>query len=126
MENSIKISLTIELEGSVLVKRTKPEVIKMTLKKKDVFPNKKWRGKEGYEIAKRFKYVHYGYDSKPAYQHLNISLEAYQYMISSEPAPGVDPKVWTRLGWKERLNTHLKQICESLNGKSYSYEILDS
>ena len=44
MNNTTKISLTIELEGSTLVRKSEPEIIKYSVTKRDLEPNKKWRG----------------------------------------------------------------------------------
>lgn len=53
MNNTTKISLTIELEGSTLVRKSEPEIIKYSVTKRDLEPNKKWRGKDGLEVVER-------------------------------------------------------------------------
>lgn len=125
MSNVTKISLTINLEGSTLVRKSEPEVIKYTVTAKDIEPSKKWRGKDGLEVVSKGTHKHYSLEAKPASQHINMTEEAYKYMISSECPYWSKPKVWNNLSEKERLEAHLQRTAESLGGKSYSYVIFE-
>lgn len=125
MSNVIKISLTINLEGSTLVRKSEPEVIKWVITAKDLHPLKKWKDKEGFKIVRKGKATYYPCTIKPASQHINISEESYKYMISSECPYWSKPKVWNNLSEKERLEAHLQRTAESLGGKSYTYVILE-
>lgn len=61
----------------------------------------------------------------PAHQTINISLEAYQYMMSLDSCPNtIRPSYWKGLSQKQRLETHLKDYCKDLGGISYTYQIL--
>lgn len=125
MNNLIKISLTINLEGSTLVRKSEPEVIKYTVTAKEADPSKKWRGKDGLKVVSKGAHKHYPLEAKSASQHINMTEEAYKYMISSECPYWSKPKVWNNLGEKERLEAHLQRTAESLGGKSYSYVIFE-
>lgn len=61
-------------------------------------------------------------------QSINLTKEAYEYMISDEVpewySTGV-PKKWKSLSKKEKLELHLKTICDSLNGESFTYQVFE-
>ena len=63
---------------------------------------------------------------KPATQSLNISKEAYEYMIGKDSCPS-----WSKLGkWaamseKGRLEAHLQRTVEHLGGISYTYQVFE-
>ena len=63
---------------------------------------------------------------KPATQSLNISKEAYEYMIDKDSCPS-----WSKLGkWaamskKERLEAHLQRTVAHLGGISYTYQVFE-
>lgn len=124
MNNTTKILLTIELEGGTLVKG-EPQVKEYVLTKNDFMFKKKLKGKEGNKIVKKGKYIHYDYTTKPAFQHINMSRDAYLYFISNECPEWSIPKIWSKLTPKERLEIHLLRTCQHFRGKSFSYEILD-
>lgn len=123
MSNAIKISLTINLEGSTLVRKSDPEKIKYTILEKDINPLKK--GKSGMKVVKEGETNHFPLVSKPATQHINLSEYSYKYMVSIECPYWAKPKVWKTMSAKERLKSHLQRVCENFNGKSYNYKVLD-
>ncbi len=125
MNNTTKISLTIELEGSTLVRKSEPEYIKYSVTNKDLDPNKKWKGKDGSKIVKKGAIKYYPLIAKPAIQHINMSKDAYEYMISDECPSWVKPKMWAKMNEKQRLESHLQRTCEHLGGKSFIYKVLD-
>ena len=124
MNNTAKISLTIELEGSTLIRKSEPEIIKYSVTKRDLEPNKKWRGKDGLEVVKKGKYKSYPLIAKPASQHINMGIEAYEYMTSNECPSWIKPKVWSTMTKTQRLEAHLQRTCEHVGGKSFTYEVL--
>lgn len=63
---------------------------------------------------------------KPAGQSLNLSMDAYEYMIGKEAPYFVKPRDWEKLTKKQRLEAHLKRICEELGGVSFTYAVLDN
>lgn len=125
MNNVTKISLTINLEGSTLIRKSEPEIIKYSVTKRNLNSNKKWKGKEGLEVVRKGVQKHYSFEVKPASQHINLTEEAYNYMISNECPYWAKPKVWNSLSKKKRLEAHLQNITESLGGKSYIYVIFE-
>ncbi len=125
MNDSVKISLTIELEGSTLLRKSEPETISYVVTKKDVEPNKEWRGKDGFEVVRRGSFKHYPLVSVPATQHINLCNEAYEYMISNECPSWSKPKAWSAANERMRLEAHLQKICEHVGGKSFTYEVLE-
>ncbi len=125
MNNTIKISLTIILEGSALVRKGEKESIRYSLTQRDLEPNKKWKGEDGLEVVKKGVHHHNPLIAKPASQHINISLDAFHAMISKECPYWAKPKDWIRMSEKDRLEAHLQRTCENFMGISYSYEILE-
>ena len=63
---------------------------------------------------------------KPAGQSLNLSMDAYDYMTGKEAPYFVKARDWERLTKKQRLEAHLKRICEELGGVSFTYAVLDN
>ena len=124
MNNVTKISLTIELEGSTLVRKSEPEVLKYTVTERDLNPSKKWKGKDGLKIVRKGKYKLFPLEAKPASIHVNMSLDAYNYMISSECPYWAKPKVWSAMTKEQRLEAHLQRTCEHHKGKSFTYIVL--
>lgn len=59
-------------------------------------------------------------------QHINLSKEAYDYMMTTAP---VDDKklirAWKSMSIREKLKEHFDRIAYDLKARSYSYEILD-
>lgn len=126
MNNATKISLTIELEGSTLVRKSEPEVSKFTITKRMPNPHNKWKSKRGSKkVVKVVEYKEYPLIKKPASQHINMSVDAYNYMTSSECPYWSKPKIWNSMNKTQRLEAHLQKTCEHLGGKSFTYEILE-
>jgi hypothetical protein len=63
---------------------------------------------------------------KPATQSLNISKEAYEYMIGKDSCPSWSkPSKWAAMSEKERLEAHLQRTVEHLGGTSYTYQVFE-
>lgn len=65
-------------------------------------------------------------------QVININEDSYFYMIGKESFPTLPslikkypPKVWIKLGKKERLEVHLSLIAESLGAIKFNYDIIE-
>lgn len=123
MNNNIKISLTIELEGSTLIRKSEPEVLNYVVTKKDL--SAKHNIKDGNKVIKRKKIEYYPLVAKPAAMHINICQEAYEYMISNECPSWIKPKVWAVMNSQARLESHLVRICQHHKGHSFTYVILE-
>ena len=63
---------------------------------------------------------------KSATQSLNISKEAYEYMIDKDSCPSWSkPGKWATMSKKERLEAHLQRTVEYLGGTSYTYQVFE-
>lgn len=63
---------------------------------------------------------------KPATQSLNISKEAYEYMIDKDSCPSWSkPGKWAAMSKKERLEAHLQRTVAHLGGTSYTYQVFE-
>lgn len=130
MNNEIKVSLSVTLQGSVMLSQEQAKALeeekvgtgydtfsmRVEGKKSD---GKKSDGKKDIQTitVKTRK-------CKPAGQSLNLSMDAYEYMIGKEAPYFVKPRDWEKLTKKQRLEAHLKRICEELGGVSFTYAVL--
>lgn len=124
MNNEIKVCLTIELEGSTIV-RSGSYNIPYVITKQDINPLKKFKGNQGKEIVKKGSIPHKKVTITPAYQHINITTDSYNYMVSKECPYWEKIKDWMRMSKKARLESHLLKTCEHFRGKSFTYEVLE-
>lgn len=141
----VKVSLSVIVPGSVML--SKEECLKTTQK---VIERKSKSGKvfkktintkvEDYDkmdkhsirvmeiVDKKPVYetiTVYTRKAKPATQTINLSKDAYEYMVSNECPYWMKPKVWVSMNKKMRLENHFQRLCESLNGLSYTYEVFE-
>ena len=64
--------------------------------------------------------------NKPAKQVINMTQEAYDYMISKEEPYGYrGPTMWSSLKKNQRVKWHCIQIATSLGGIFDSFQVLD-
>lgn len=125
MNNATKILLTINLEGGVLTRQDKPEIIMWSLNERDLEPNKDWKDGEGLKVVKRGNTKHYNLIQKECKQRIKITKDAYDYFISNEAPSFIKKSIWLLLKENQRLEIHLNSISENLGGKSYIYQILN-
>lgn len=127
MNNEIKVSLNVTLQGSVMLSQEQAKALEKEKEGTgyDTFnmrvEGKKSDGKKDVQTitVKTRK-------NKPASQSLNLSMDAYNYMVSNEAPYFVKPRDWERLTEKQRLEAHLKRIVEELGGVSFTYAVLDN
>lgn len=118
--SEIKLSLSIELQGSTMF--SKEECLKTTHK----VIEKKTKAGKIYKKTNPEIITFHTRKCKPATQSLNMSKEAYEYMIDKDSCPS-----WSKLGkWaamseKERLEAHLQRTVEHLGGTSYTYQVFE-
>lgn len=130
----VKITMNIILPGRVMLSQESADSLEQLGQHKDS------KGVSGYES---FSMVVSEYDKKtkntskerinvkvrkciPAAQSINLNVEAYQAMTSTNEVPyWTTEKKWKALKPKERLEAHLQRICEGLGGLSYSYKVLE-
>lgn len=127
MNNEIKVSLSVTLQGSVMLSQEQAKALEKEKEGTgyDTFnmrvEGKKSDGKKDVQTitVKTRK-------NKPASQSLNLSMDAYNYMVSNEAPHFVKPRDWEKLTKKQRLEAHLKRIVEELGGVSFTYAVLDN
>ena len=56
---------------------------------------------------------------------MNISREAYNYMISSECPEWAKAGEWKQLSRIKRLTQHMQRMCENEGGISFEFQIFD-
>lgn len=126
MNNEIKVSLSVTLQGSVMLSQEQAKALE---KEKvgtgyDAFSMRVEGLKNGKKDAETITVK--TRKCKPAGQSLNLSMDAYEYMIGEEAPHFVKPRDWWVLTKKQRLEAHLKRIVEGLGGVSFTYTILDN
>lgn len=142
--SEIKLSLSIELQGSTML--SKEECLKTTHK----VIEKKTKSGKIYKKTIKVKVedwdkmdkcsmrvinknginpeiiTFYTRKCKPATQSLNMSKEAYEYMIDKDSCPSWSkPGKWAAMSEKERLESHLQRTVEHLGGTSYTYQVFE-
>ena len=125
MNTEPKILSTVYTEGGTLL-RGEPEVRKYALTKKELFPNQKFKNKEGDKVIKRGKYTFIPTIPSTATRKITMCKEAYDYFISPTcPEWFKNVKEWKKLSEEQRLIAHLKRTCDHFGGKSFTYQIID-
>lgn len=125
MNNEIKVSLSATLQGSVMLSQEQAKALEEEKVGTgyDTFNMRVEGLKNGKKDAETITVKTRKY--KPAGQSLNLSMDAYEYMIGEEAPYFVKPKDWKRLTKKQRLEAHLKRIVEGLGGVSFTYRVLE-
>ena len=142
--NEIKLNLSIELPGSTML--SKEECLKTTRK---VIEKKTKAGKiykktievkvEDWDKMEKHSMrvanikgtspeiiTFHTRKCKPATQSLNMSKEAYEYMINEDSCPSWSkPGKWAEMSEKERLEAHLQRTVENIGGISYTYQVFE-
>ena len=124
--NEIKVSLSITLQGGVMYSQEQAKALE---KEKagtgyNTFNMKIESLEDGKKDAKTITVK--TRKCKSAGQSLNLSMDAYEYMIGKEAPYFVKPRDWEKLTKKQRLEAHLKRIVEELGGVSFTYAVLDN
>lgn len=141
--NEIKVSLNIILQGRVML--SKDECLKTTQKetiKKNNKTGKSYKkiinevvedlskmDKSTIKVSENGRnnevLTIYTRKCKPATQSINLSKDAYDYMVSKECPEWSKVSIWNQMSKKLRLEQHLKRIAEHLGGKLESYQIFE-
>ena len=124
--STTKLSVTVELQGSTMMT---PQVCgenpENYNEEKVIIPVKQYDKKTKKVFYRNEPLTFRTRKCIPAYQSINMSEEAYEYM-TSQACPEWYPLgigKWKRLSKKERLELHLERTCKALNGVSYSYVV---
>ena len=130
MSQVTKVLLTINLEGgltgAVSNAGSKKEKQRM---KKSTF----WNGKG--PLPKGYYHSQEKYNERPqttCIQKVKVSEDNYRAYVEPIPKEKNETKQeaakrvwWNKLEPKQRLEFHLREICQALGGKSYTYEVID-
>lgn len=124
--STIKLSVTIELPGSTMMT---PQECGKNPNNYDkhliILSVKQWDKRTKKAFYKREPLVFKTRKCFPAQQSINMSEDAYNYMVSAS-CPEWYPfgiSKWKKLSPTERLEIHLDRTCKALNGKSYTYVV---
>ena len=141
MDTSIKVNLSIVLQGSTMLseqecsKQLKDTIIKKGKKKiitKTVYNKENntenrifldYKDNDG--IRHREPLFFMTRNTIPCKKSINISKEAYDYMVSSECPEWAKPGEWKQLSRIKRLTAHMQRICENERGISFEFQIFD-
>ena len=116
MSNQVKILLSIQgIAGSTL---RKIGVKKVSFKKLIKQGDKKI-------LVTKYRTVD-DIQAVPASISVKLVQDAYDYFISPDCPPWFkDRKSWAGMKPRQRLETHLKRICDSRGGTGFTYSILE-
>lgn len=124
MNNQLKVLLTINgIEGATLHSKGKSK-IPFVIRKKDLYA-KEYTGKDADKIIRSGARRVINYDVVPASKSIKLTVDAYNYMTSSERPEWYKKKDWGLLSPTQRLELHLQRTCEHERGKSFTYNILE-
>ena len=114
----IKVSLHVVLQGGIMYSQEQAKALEEE-KANSGYDSFTFRlGKDVLNVKTR--------KSQIANQTINLSVEAYNYMVSNETPHFSKPREWDRLSKKGRLEAHLERIANSLNGIGFDYTVLDN
>ena len=126
--SEIKLSLSIKLPGSVMYSQEGAKALEQQglagfTKHSLVVEMHKRMGKK---VKVDKETIHYKTrNTIPAIQNINISKDAYNYMVSKECPSFMTPKDWSRMSKVKKLEAHLNEIAESRGGKVLHYHIFE-
>ena len=121
--NVIKITANFELPGSTMFgKETCQKNLKECTKYNYLIVEDRVKKDKKIEV-KREKLQFFTRKSIPALQVINMSEEAYQYMISNEVPSFSTKNVWNKMTKEQRLVAHLNETAAYLGGKLVDYTV---
>lgn len=125
--NETKLNLNIVLPGNTMLskqeclKNPKDSFEKQVIRVESVKPDKK---KKKYIKTVEYLDIHVR-KCRTASQSINMTKEAYDYMVSKECPYFAKPKDWARMSKVKRLEAHLEETCKALGGISYTYQVFE-
>ena len=141
MDTSIKVNLSIVLPGSTMLseqecsKQLKDTIIKKGKKKiitKTVYNKENntenrifldYKDNDG--IRHREPLFFMTRNTIPCKKSINISKEAYDYMVSTECPAWEKMGEWKQLSRIKRLTSHMQRICDNEGGISFEFQIFE-
>ena len=130
--SEIKVSVSITLPGSVMFTQAEAEQLEKEKAgtgfdtKSMIVKDKIWDKKLKKRVTKSERITCKCRKCKPASKTISLSKEAYDYMRSSGSVlKPFKPWQWKDLKPDERLELHIKRLCEALGGLSCTYKVFD-
>lgn len=115
--DNIKISASFKLQGSVMYseKDKNSEPLHYNVNTINLYDKKKNKTE-----TVKFKTSRY----KPCIQTINMSIEAYQYMMST-PTANMSAAHWKRMSENQRITEHLKENQHDLGAVSFEFIVFN-
>ena len=141
MDTSIKVNLSIVLPGSTMlseqecskqlkdtiVKKGKKKIITKTVYNKENNTENRifldYKDNDG--IRHREPLFFMTRNTIPCKKSINISKEAYDYMVSAECPAWEKMGEWKQLSRIKRLTSHMQRICDNEGGISFEFQIFE-
>ncbi len=115
--DNVKVSATFSLPGSLLVAENSISKTEENYHNETV---------SFYADNKRHTLTIRLRNGKPALQKMNLTLEAYNYMISNDGKPTeISKGMWGQMSKAKKVKTNLLEIAQSLNAKLVEFTIFD-
>jgi hypothetical protein len=124
MDSETKIIVSIETKGAKLRRAGTPIKIGWFITNKDLNP-KGFKKNKGVKVIKRGQSRHYPLVQDKVIQHIKLTKECYQYMITTPIAPYNKKGTWNNLTNIERITSHANNLASTLNGKVIGIDILE-
>ena len=115
--DNIKISASFKLKGSVRTsnKNQNDKLLHYDVNTRDFYNKKKSKTE-----TVKLKTSCY----KPCTQTMSMSMEAYQYMMST-PIDNISANHWKRMSESQRITEHLKEIQHDLDAISFEFTVFN-
>ena len=141
MDTSIKVNLSIVLPGSTMlseqecskqlkdtiIKKGKKKIITKTMYNKENNTENRifldYKDNDG--IRHREPLFFMTRNTIPCKKSINISKEAYDYMVSTECPAWEKMGEWKQLSRIKRLTSHMQRICDNEGGISFEFQIFE-
>ena len=143
MDTSIKVNLSIVLQGSTMLSeqecskqlikyvynkhtKKKEEVVTLAYDMDKVTSNRLFLDYRDESGDRHKEPIHFlTRNTIPCKKSINISKEAYDYMVSSECPEWARAGEWKQLSRIKRLTQHMQRICENEKGISFEFQIFE-
>ena len=115
--DNIKISASFKLKGSVRIsnKNQNDKLLNYDVNTMNFYNKKKNKTKTVKLNTSCYK---------PCTQTINMSMETYQYMMST-PIDNISANHWKRMSENQRITEHLKEIQHDLNATSFEFIVFE-
>lgn len=125
MNNQIKILFTVQGIAGGTLRPVGKQVIAWVNTKKDINPN--YKGKDKNKVVAKGLIERTDYEVVPCSRTIKMTQDAYDFLTSEESKAraGKLDKPWKKMSKKQRLEVHLKKMCEEYGGTSFVYSILE-